>query len=821
MNVSQGFPAKGSGVGAAERGARNKAMSATLRDLDGVDGLADALDAARALPPARYADDAWEFIAALLEVLPRVAAELTLVFRAAGAIDFTQGTLAALEALGDADSPSDLLLGLDCRIRHLLVDEFQDTSYTQLELIRRLTSGWEPGDGRTLFAVGDPMQSIYRFRGAEVRLFVTAQETARIGELPVETIVLRRNFRSQARLVEWTNLVFPGVLGLASDPWRGVVGFVPAVAARDALPRDAVTLRVLPDAESEASAIVGYVAAALANEAEDVAVLVRSRAHLEVLLPVLRTAGIAYAAVELDALGERAAVQDLVSLTHALVQPADRLAWLAVLRAPWCGLALPDLLAVAIAADTRNDGSIAGLMPAADSIGGLTADGRTRLARVAPVLAAALAARGRASVALRVRGAWLALGGGATIEEQIDLDAVERFLALLGKHDVAGDVPDWPALIDALGKLHAAPGPTAGARVQVMTLHRAKGLEFDTVILPGLARLPNRGGMEILRWRRRPRGLLLAPMKARGADADPVYTYLKRLADGEDDAELGRLLYVGCTRARRRLHLTGVLETRTGDDVPPAWRPPPTGSALAKFWPALGDVLPPHAAMNAVRGAVFVAAAAAPFAADVVDPGAESGVPAATGEFVFPRDGAVRLGTRRCEACRHDHPSPASADRAVKASPRGTGCAWHRSPRASRPNSRPRVSTRRSRTRPWRESSPPCSRLLADRRGRWLFDPAHAEAISEWALAGWDGKGVAHISIDRTFVTDGVRWIVDFKTGAHEGAEPDAFLDRERERYRGQLERYAAFVRALDSRPIRLALYHPLQGGWREWPYDG
>jgi ATP-dependent exoDNAse (exonuclease V) beta subunit len=111
-------------------------------------------------------------------------------------------------------------------------------------------------------------------------------------------------------------------------------------------------------------------------------------------------------------------------------------------------------------------------------------------------------------------------------------------------------------------------------------------------------------------------------------------------------------------------------------------------------------------------------------------------------------------------------------------------------------------------------------RLLADPRGRWCFDPGHAEAMSEWALAGWDGSGLAHITIDRTFVSEGERWIVDFKTGTHEGADREAFLDRERERYRDQLERYAKFVRALDARPIRLGLYHPLLGGWREWSYD-
>jgi ATP-dependent exoDNAse (exonuclease V) beta subunit len=110
--------------------------------------------------------------------------------------------------------------------------------------------------------------------------------------------------------------------------------------------------------------------------------------------------------------------------------------------------------------------------------------------------------------------------------------------------------------------------------------------------------------------------------------------------------------------------------------------------------------------------------------------------------------------------------------------------------------------------------------LLEDSRGRWLFDPAHADAASEWTLAGIDAGAVVHVSLDRTFVADGVRWIVDFKTGRHEGGDTAAFLAREEERYRPQLERYARIVRALDPRPIRLALYYPLVAqGWREWGF--
>jgi ATP-dependent helicase/nuclease subunit A len=108
-------------------------------------------------------------------------------------------------------------------------------------------------------------------------------------------------------------------------------------------------------------------------------------------------------------------------------------------------------------------------------------------------------------------------------------------------------------------------------------------------------------------------------------------------------------------------------------------------------------------------------------------------------------------------------------------------------------------------------------RTLADARGRWLFDARHADARSEWAIAGVDGGAVVHVVVDRTFVADGVRWIVDFKTGSHEGGDVAAFLDSEVERYRGQLERYGRLMCGLDARPIRLALYYPfVEGGFRE-----
>ncbi len=819
VRTSDGFPAKGTGRGAMERGQRSADMTALLRALGAVPGLATMLDLARRLPPPRYADEAWTLVAALLAVLPRLAAHLALTFRNRGTVDFTQGTIAALEALGNADAPSDLLLALDMRIEHLLVDEFQDTSYTQLALLRQLTAGWQQGDGRTLFAVGDPMQSIYRFREAEVRVFVDAQQEGRVADVPVESLALSRNFRAQAGLVAWVNRVFPRVMGPRSDPWRGAVAFAPAAPVASELPSEAATLDLTRDAEAEAVAVVARIHAARAEGSHSIAVLVRARAHLDRVLPALREANIEFTAIDLDALAERQAVLDLVSLTHALEQPADRFAWLAVLRAPWCGLTLPDLFAVAAAADASPSNSIATLLDRPETVAAMTADGQARFAKLAQCLRPTLGARGRATLAARVRGAWLALGGPATLREPADLAAAERYLALVAEHETAGEIHDWAEFMTALDALRAEPDAVPASSVQVMTLHRAKGLEFDTVIIAGLARIPTRSDSALLRWRRRRRGLLLAPMRATGGEDDPVYDYLGFLEAEEESAELARLLYVGCTRAKRRLHLQAALAVSVERPMPPAWKPPPAGSSLARLWEALGDSIPsPAASAPGVLSPStsprlltrLPSAWSVPVPGSGVPAGAVAAAPAEALPFDWARETAKHVGViahRVLVDVAREGAAAWNAQRIAEAGPRiraalaAEGVDEHDLDAAAA------------------QVEAAVRNVLDDARGRWLFAPDHGEAASEWALAGEEGGAIAHVSLDRTFVTAGVRWIVDFKTGTHQGADVDAFLDREVERYRSQLERYGRFVAALDDRPIRLGLYYPLLRGWREWSY--
>ncbi|HEX6529816.1 MAG TPA: UvrD-helicase domain-containing protein, partial [Burkholderiales bacterium] len=303
--------------------------------------LRQALESMLRMPEERYTDEQWQTLSAILELLPVAAAHLKLVFAENGETDFTEVAQAAVRALGTPEEPTDLLLALDTRIKHILVDEFQDTSYSQFELIERLTSGWQPDDGRTLFLVGDPMQSIYRFREAKVALFLQAWEQG-IGGLKLEPLKLTTNFRSQSGLVDWFNAAFPHILPKEAEPASGAVPYSPATPKPDASRGEAAIWHHLPSRKAEADKIV-----ALVRNAEGTkAILVRNRLSLAGIVPALKAAGIRYRAIEIEQLGERQVVQDLYALTRALMHLGDRIAWLSLLRAPWLALPLEKLLEI-------------------------------------------------------------------------------------------------------------------------------------------------------------------------------------------------------------------------------------------------------------------------------------------------------------------------------------------------------------------------------------------------------------------------------------------------------------------------------------------
>ncbi|MBV9405107.1 MAG: UvrD-helicase domain-containing protein, partial [Acidobacteriaceae bacterium] len=493
-------------------------------------------------------------------LLLRARDALREVFRERGVVDFTEVTRAAIKALGPAEHPSDLLYRLDYRIEHLLVDEFQDTSRAQYDLITALTGQWSEGDGHTLFLVGDPMQSIYRFRGAEVSLFLRSLKERRLGAVRLTPLHLATNFRSTPELVSWVEAHLSPVM-TADDPVHGAVAFRRSTADR---PSSSLRPQLIPliddEGEQEAAEIVKIIQRA--PNPGKVAILVRSRSHIVAILPALRAAGIRYEAIEIDELKEQQHILDLISLTRAVLHLGDRVSWLACLRAPWCGLTLADLSALAEGETKR---TIFDLLSDAGKIAKLSPDGRRRALREQSILAAAVETVGRLPLRNLIERAWLAFGGPAILSEPNQREDVQTYLDLLDRFEEGGMIRDFSLLQQRLDCLYAKP-KTGGDCVQVMTIFQAKGLEFDTVIIPKLG-LPTKSlERELLAWTEQVdeeggTSLLIAAQPRRSEDTRE-YTDIAEELKNKERQELKRVFYVGCTRARNELFLLGSAKTK-------------------------------------------------------------------------------------------------------------------------------------------------------------------------------------------------------------------------------------------------------------------
>ncbi|HKC17959.1 MAG TPA: UvrD-helicase domain-containing protein, partial [Steroidobacteraceae bacterium] len=568
-----------------EQGADKRALAAWVAELARLDSARALINGLLLLPDAFVNAGDAAALAALSLLLRHAAAELQLEFAAQGRVDFAAVAAAARAALTEEGEPTDLALRCGSAIRHILIDEFQDTSLDQFELLQALTAGWEPQDGRTLFAVGDPMQSIYQFREAEVGLFLRARASG-VGAVRLESLQLRKNFRSAPQLIDWVNTHCGALFPQRDDARLAAIRYLPAVAARTDL-EGAVSVHPLgsPAAEAEAARIVELVRSRRAREPGlRLAILVNARQQAAPIAAALLAAGIPVRGLKLEPLRERSVVRDLCALARALQHPGDRSAWLAVLHAPYCGLTLAELQTLcedqsATLWELAHDPSRVALLPM---------DAQRRVERLCLALTPALSGPERAlPLWQRLDRAWLRLGGPAACAEERELLDAREFLRALAAEpraeELSGDVFD-----EFAAALYAAPA-TAERAVEILTMHGAKGLEWDIVIVPGIGLSQRFDTEPLLHWLELPGTgagpeLLLAPISATGAAPSRTLAgYIRHLRRERSRLERVRLLYVAATRARRELHWFGAAPVNSAGELAP--RP---GTTLALLWPSVG-----------------------------------------------------------------------------------------------------------------------------------------------------------------------------------------------------------------------------------------
>ncbi|WP_348261724.1 UvrD-helicase domain-containing protein [Telmatobacter sp. DSM 110680] len=878
-----------------------------IAQLAAVPGLEKQLAGIAKLPPARYSDEDWQIVRASFTLLRHAAGELKAVFAEAGAVDFVEVAQIARQVLLDEDRyPTDTALAAADNIRHLLVDEFQDTSRRQHEFISALILAWPERTGRTLFVVGDPMQSIYSFRDAEAELFGRVKdvgfEFSDEESFPVDPLRLTANFRTDPQLVFSTNDAFEKVFGepdgsgiefAKAEPARSSsagnkkrfelhLQFIPqvktgsandpeSIRAREEIKVQRETARTSQVAELIAlirSHLDRVDAARIAGKKYRIAVLGRARTALAPIAAALREEQIPFRAVELENLKDQPEILDATALAHALFNPQDRVAWLGVLRAPWCGLSLAELHTIAGTDDAlRPTAPIPELLR--DRLDLLPTASRKAAERVLNAFAFMPKLRNSlptASTGTLVQRIWHLIGGDQCVNASGRAN-LELFWKLLddlpsGEQDLTG-----PALDAALEDFCALPDPTTSSEcgVQLMTIHKSKGLEFEIVIVPDLHARNGSSKSDLLSWFER--GIaepnesgdltefLVAPLQFKGEERGKAKTWVDNIRRQRELQETRRILYVAATRAREELHIFAQPTYKSENGVLTLLEP--RNSLLATAWPALADEILDSFDewMHAHQGS-----------------GADVGLTvqqlAASGEsnlIVMPSPAQPTIIRRLPEDFHHSdsiNTMTASAESVIGLGDNNlyqrhegglfsralgnavhkllddlarlcTNLDWHEA-RNALENFRPRISASvrsvglsASQAHEITSKAYECAlNASQDPYGQWILSQ-HSEAASESSWAGIVSGDLRLVRVDRLFRAglepllpgDGALWIIDYKTAHTDNLDPTLVLPGFRATFAPQLKIYADVLRNLHGTdlPLRAGLYYPRMSLFDWW----
>jgi ATP-dependent helicase/nuclease subunit A len=699
------------------------------------------------------------------------------------ALDFTDLEWHALRLLSDPDNAAYMQARLDARYRHILIDEFQDTNPLQWQVLQAWLAAYGEPEGETgaaatidrptVFIVGDPKQSIYRFRRAEPRVFNAALELLQrdFGAAHLRTNVTRRNAQA---VVDVLNLALPGRNRLYQEQSTracaaGAFVLLPLAPSPQALPpqQDAGLRDVLttPRAERDndtryregrvfANEIVHWVGSAHVNENgtpraarwSDVLVLVRRRTYLLDYERALRDAGVPFISDRRGGLLATLEADDLTALLEFLSSPFDDLRLAHALRSPIVGAADDDLMQLAVACGAswwerlqsleapspvlaRARGllarwlELAGVLPVHDLLDRIYFEGdvRRRYAAVAP--------------------------GALHAQVQANLDAfIELALAV-----DAGRYPSLSRFIDELAGLkrhgdEEAPDEgtaDSGDAVRVMTIHGAKGLEAEIVVLADAHAVARSDAESVLVvWPPRQPMPEHVSLVARGAHDDARAVWFRQ-EEAQQAQEDWNLLYVAATRAKQVLIVSGSAPARgTPDDT---WYTRLQCAAHLSLGAAAAQTRPPVQAWRRVH------------------------------EFL---PAPLPTGERRAQTSDTD--------------PQRLGRAWHALlERAAGGVPADTIARLHGLTRQQAQ----LAAAAADRVRAALpqFFGAHAEA--ELELMSADGE---LLRVDRLIERDDALWIVDFKWRV---------TDAERAQYEAQVRRYADVLRAIrHDKPVRMGL---------------
>jgi len=604
------------------------------------------------LPSPTLSQDDVDALELIKHSLIHTYAELKVIFKYLNSMDFIEITRCALD-ITNQETFNEALLHVDNKYTDLLIDEFQDTSTAHHLLIENLVNSWEQTDGRTLFLVGDPKQSLYLFRSAALGLFINVKNNG-VANIPMKNLELTVNFRSNKDIVDWVNEVFSQSLPKTDDSNMGAASYSISEPFSDKELPDSINFITEPsfdnaqeNGEREAVLVADEVDKLLKTvSCETNAILIRSRSYLKYIDKELKERGINYKGIDLVKLSERQPIIDLINLTKIVLYPQDTISLLGLLRAPFVGVLQTDIFKIlqivednhkafeqsknnpcldadfveitdvnaielscpdydfpdhesyeidfddntppeinvndighleatytevdinddelkdVIQDDTIEDLSLAGVLKNINDFEEISSDAKTRITTFIKKLDVHRKHYLKIKFRYIVEELWRETNADSFTGDLQDVD-IESYFKLLESVETHKTIKNWDDFETALDKLYVQPHPDADPRVQVMTIHKSKGLEMDNIFIPGMHKPSNNVGNTLISWVELEMGgspsFLMACKPKHGRDKSSHLQYIKGICREKEVLEMARLLYVGVTRAIKRIYLFSML----------------------------------------------------------------------------------------------------------------------------------------------------------------------------------------------------------------------------------------------------------------------
>ena len=765
IDKSLGFP--------PELKEQKKSLMVILNELTSEDIFKKQLLELDQLPNAHQNESTIGNIKDISQVLKLGVAQLSLIFEEHDVQDFSEVGMQAIKALDSREIVSDIVLFLDYQIKHLLIDEFQDTSYAQLSLIEKLLESWQDGDGKTIFLVGDPMQSIYRFRESKVEIFLKVMQDG-IANVKINSLLLNTNFRSNMSIVESNNTFFSDIFPDIDNPIQGAIHFSNSTSASKDMARDAVNFYPFSHGQNkqEAEQVSAIITKAQQQDpTQEIAVLVKSRAHLQDIIISLQSHKINFEAVKTEPLRSDLFTRDLISLTRALMSLGDKLAWLSILRSPWCGLKLNELLILSRSEEMTIFHQLSDDVVLKEfSEGGLK-----RAKHLHQAISEAVFNEGRFSFVERFLYVLNQLNPEQEMN-QYQRNIRSQFVSLLNECE-SNENLNIDTLELMLQDLYA---PSQPASVKLMTIHEAKGLEFDIVILPGLGKTGKNNPSALIQIQEfSNQNILLAPIKsAYDRDESKTYLYLKYIEKQQSHFEMMRLLYVAMSRAKEKLYLLGSVNKSGGVPSNTFF------SLLSHFYQESIDKLESFPEENTK--------------------------PLSTPKMIRYSE-LPTLSERATQNINEPKNLPRNID-LIYQSALGTIVHYYLEHSLFEPSEKS-VETKLLEfglpKKLLQTYTKQICQLLQNTQQDKVFDWLFRQRDSTQVEAEYSGKS-KNIIIDRLFIENGELWIIDFKTASPKKDESvDTFIERQKQSHRDQLLEYQEILQDHFKLPTKLAIYCP------------